>query len=171
MDKLVLTGFMATGKSAVGRALAARLGRKFFDTDHIIVRRAGLSIERIFALHGEAHFRALEHAVIRELALSPESAVIATGGGSLVDEVNYQTLAPVARIVCLVARPEVIASRLAGAATVRPKLVESGLPLEEAITRLMEQRAAAYARIGTVVDSSELSIEQTADRIIQVLEA
>ncbi|HLH76527.1 MAG TPA: shikimate kinase [Candidatus Binataceae bacterium] len=171
MNKLVLTGFMATGKSAVGRCLAARLGRKFFDTDHIIVRRAGCSIERIFAIHGEAHFRALERAVIKELALSPDTAVIATGGGSLVDEVNYWTLAPVARIVCLVARPEVIAARLAGAATVRPKLAESGLPLKEAIARLMEQRAGAYARIGTVVDSSELTIAQTADRVIQMLEA
>lgn len=169
-SKLVVTGFMGTGKSAVGRAVAARLGRRFIDSDHEIVARAGKSIGQLFIDEGEAAFRAMERAVIRNLAQSAEPAVIATGGGVMVDEENFKVLAPVAAIILLTARPEVIARRVSASAVVRPKLMEQGLPLAQAIARLMEQRAPAYARIKLVIDTSDLTIDEAADRVISLME-
>src|SRR5438445_7751638 len=81
-NKLVLTGFMATGKSVVGHALAHRLKWPMIDTDHEIVSRAGKTVEEIFSAHGEPHFRQLERDLIAELCAWPTSAIIATGGGA-----------------------------------------------------------------------------------------
>lgn len=170
-SKLVLTGFMGTGKSAVGRAVAARLGRKFVDSDHEIVASAGKPIGQIFIDEGEAPFRALEREVIKNLAQRDEPLVIATGGGAMVDDENFAALAPVATIILLVARPEVVARRVSASAVVRPKLMERGLPLTEAIAQLMEERAPAYARIGLVLDTSDLTIEEAASRVISLMEA
>ena len=68
MNNLVLCGFMGCGKTTVGRLLAARTGRRFVDTDALIVEREGRSISEIFATEGEAYFRDLESAVAEELA-------------------------------------------------------------------------------------------------------
>jgi shikimate kinase len=169
--KVILTGFMATGKSAVGRTLAARLGRRFIDSDHEIVARAGKPIALIFAEEGEAAFRRLEREVIADLAQTPEPAVIATGGGALVDDANYRALSQAGTIVALAARPEVIARRVSASNVARPKLAEGGLPLERKIIELMEARKSAYARAAIMVDTSDLTIEGAADRVLRALEA
>jgi shikimate kinase len=169
-SKLVLTGFMASGKSAVGRALAARLGRRFVDSDHEIVLRAGKPIAQIFAEDGEAAFRRLEREVIAALAAAPEPAVIATGGGALVDDANFTALSRVAIVVCLVARPEVIAKRVLASNVARPKLAEGNLPLEERIAQLMGERKAAYARAAIIIDTSDLSVGGSAERVLRALE-
>ena len=77
---IVLVGYRGSGKSAIGKLLAARLGLAFADTDEWVVQRAGKSIQDIFADVGEAGFRDLESAVVGELAV-PGDSVIATGGG------------------------------------------------------------------------------------------
>ncbi len=169
MKKVVLTGFMASGKSAVGRALAARLERRFIDSDHEIVARAGKPIARIFAEDGEAAFRALEREVIADLTAAPEPAVIATGGGALLDDANYTALSRVGTIVCLVARPEVIARRVSASNVARPKLAEGNLPLEQRIAQLMEERKAAYARAEIIVDTSDLPVSAVAERVLRAL--
>jgi len=142
--KLILTGFMATGKSAIGRAAAARLGWRLVDSDAELVARAGKPIPAIFAEHGEAQFRALEREVIAALADDPalcpqcgepRPAVISTGGGALVDERNYLALKRAGVIICLSARPEVIAARVRRSPHKRPKLTEGGRPLEADVLR------------------------------------
>jgi shikimate kinase len=168
--KVILTGFMATGKSAVGRALAARLGCRFVDSDHEIVVRAGKPIARIFAEDGEAAFRRLERDAIASLAQAPGAAVIATGGGALMDDANYAALSAAGTIVCLVARPEVIARRVSGSNVVRPKLAEGNLPLKHKIVELMEARKGAYARAAITVDTSDQTIEAVAERVLRALE-
>lgn len=168
--KVILTGFMATGKSAVGRAVAARLGRRFIDTDHEIVTRAGKPIARIFAEDGEPAFRRLEREVIAALAQAPQPAVIATGGGALVDDANFATLSRAGTIVCLVARPEVIARRVSLSNIARPKLAEGNLPLERKIVELMEARQSAYARAPIAIDTSDLTIDAAAERVLRALE-
>ncbi|HEY6394275.1 MAG TPA: shikimate kinase, partial [Candidatus Binataceae bacterium] len=113
--KLILTGFMASGKSAVGPLIARRLGWRFIDSDKEIAGRAGKSISEIFADEGEPKFRALEREEIAAFArdrrlcamckrLRP--AVISTGGGALVDEYNCEMLKSAGVIICLDARPE-----------------------------------------------------------------
>ena len=174
--KLILTGFMASGKSAVGRAVAARLGWRLRDSDAEIVARAGKPIPAIFAEDGEVRFRALEREVIAAMAADrarcpqcgqPRPAVISTGGGALADERNYLVLKRVGTIICLSARPEIIAARVRRAPHKRPKLLEGGKPLDERIAELMEQRRAAYARADVTVDTSDLSVAESAERVLE----
>jgi len=178
--KIILTGFMATGKSAVGHLVAKQLGWRFTDTDREIVARAGKPIATIFAEHGEPRFRALERETIAMLVndprLCPQSGnplpeVISTGGGALVDERNCAMLKRAGIVMCLTARPEVIAARVGRSATRRPKLLEGNLPLEERIRDLMAERAAAYARADITIDTSDLSPVQVAERIIDAFVA
>jgi shikimate kinase len=173
--KLILTGFMATGKSAVGRAAASRLGWRLVDSDTELVARAGKSIPAIFADHGEAHFRMLEREVIAALAEDaarcpqcgePRPAVISTGGGALMDERNYLVLKGAGVIICLSARPEVIAARVRRAPHKRPKLLEGGKPLEERIAELMEERRTAYARADFNIDTSDLTVAESAECVL-----
>ena len=102
---IILTGFMGTGKTAVGREVAARTGHPFVDLDDLIVRRAGKSIPEIFAQDGEPAFRALEAAVCGEMA-APAGLVIATGGGAVVDPANREALAAGGTVICLEADPK-----------------------------------------------------------------
>ncbi len=173
--KLILTGFMATGKSAVAPVVARRLGWRLIDSDQALAARAGKPIAAIFAEHGEAHFRRLEREVLAELARAvprcaqckgPRPAVIATGGGALADERNYRTLSAAGVIICLGARPEVIAERVRKSRAARPKLAEGGKPLGERIGELLSERAGAYARAEVTVDTSDLTIEEAAERVL-----
>jgi shikimate kinase len=173
--KMIITGFMATGKSSVGPLVARQLGWKFVDVDSMIVARAGKSIAQIFADHGEAHFRNLEREVVAHLASDqrrcpqchgPHPEVVSTGGGVLVDDANCAALRRVGVVVCLTAKPEVIASRVERSKTKRPKLAEGGKPTLERIKELMAERADAYARADFQIDTSNLTVNQLADRVI-----
>ena len=173
--KLILTGFMATGKTTVARALAERLGWRLIDSDERLVARMGKGVAAIFRDHGEAYFRALEREVVAAIAADRERcaqsgmlrpAVVATGGGTLIDPVNFAALARVGIIVCLVARPEVIARRVGRHAASRPMLTEGGKPLPVRIAELMEQRRAAYAKAPITIDTSEAGVGRVAEMVI-----
>ena len=178
--KLILTGFMATGKSSVGPLVARRLGWEFVDVDAVVAARAGKPIAQIFADHGEAHFRQLEREVVAHLTgdhrrcpqcHGPYPEVISTGGGVLVDESNCAALKRVGVIVCLTARPEVIAARVARSKAKRPKLTEGGKSTLARIKELMDERAGAYARADVQIDTSDLIVDQLADHVISAFAA
>ncbi len=99
---LILTGFMGTGKTTVGTAVARALGRPFVDMDARIAQEQHSTISELFARHGEPYFRDLEAQMCQSLA-SQEGLVIATGGGTLVVEENYRVLSRTGMIVCLTA--------------------------------------------------------------------
>src|ERR1043165_6880092 len=80
---LLLTGFMATGKSTIGRRIANTSGLPFIDLDERIEAAQGLSVRELFARHGEAHFRAIERQQLEDLLRRAEPAVVALGGGAL----------------------------------------------------------------------------------------
>lgn len=166
---------MATGKSTVGPLVASRLGWHFLDSDAEIIARTGKPIAQIFADDGEPKFRALERQVIAQLAdtrrrcphcrgIHPE--VLSTGGGALMDPANCDALRKAGVIICLTARPEVIAARVTRSRTVRPKLMAQGKSTLERVTELMEERRDAYARADLQIDSSELSVEHAADLVL-----
>src|SRR5439155_1592138 len=111
VPQVILTGFMATGKTEVGRRLARRLGRPFVDIDGLVEAASGKKVAELFASDGEARFRQLERAAVAEACLVPE-AVIATGGGTLLDPENRRRLAASGPIVCLAASPEEILRRV-----------------------------------------------------------
>jgi len=110
---IVITGFMGTGKTAVGRIVARRLGRRFVDMDEEIERRAGRSTAEIFATEGESAFRKMETALCQELS-EEKRFVIATGGGALVDPVNRKRMMDSGTVICLTATVDEILRRVSG---------------------------------------------------------
>ncbi|MFO7870709.1 MAG: shikimate kinase [Kiritimatiellia bacterium] len=160
---IILVGFMGTGKTAVGNLLASRLGMEFLDMDQVIVDRQGKPVSRIFSEDGEAYFRALERDLVRELSRS-SGLVIGAGGGIVLDPDNIEDFSREGLVVCLRARPEAILKRLDGDTT-RPLLAD-GDKLGK-IRSIINTRSALYDEIPLQIDTTELSIDQVADRILE----
>jgi shikimate kinase len=139
---IVLTGFMGTGKSTVGRLLAELLGYAFVDTDDLIERRHG-PIARIFEISGEEAFRRMERELAAELA-DGARRVIATGGRMMLDPASAEALGATSRVFCLVASPETIAERVLSSGVVRPLL--AGPDPRARIAELLAERVDGYAR-------------------------
>lgn len=158
---IVLTGFMGTGKSTVGRLVAERLGRRFVDTDALIEARHG-PIPELFAEHGEAHFRQLERDVASELA-EVSGLVVSTGGRTMLDPANQATLGSTGVVVCLAASVEALVDRLRHEAEHRP-LLRAGDPTER-IAALLADRAADYERFPQVPTDGRTP-DEVADAVI-----
>ena len=164
---IILTGFMGTGKSAVGQAVAERLGRWFIDTDGILVQRAGKSIAALFAEDGEDVFRRMEAELCQELARE-QALVIATGGGTLLDPASRAALAASGVVICLDASLDALLDRL-GSADDRPLLAgAAGEDRRARMEALLAARAAAYAAIPDHIDTTGLSVEEVAARVIRL---
>jgi shikimate kinase len=161
---IILTGFMGTGKTAVGREVAVRTGRPFVDLDDLIEQRAGKSIPEIFAQDGEPAFRALEAAVCGEMA-APTGLVIATGGGAVVNPANREALAAGGTVICLEADLETILQRV-GRGDDRPML--AGPDRVARIRELLAARAEAYAALPHHLDRAHLTIPATAERVMGI---
>jgi shikimate kinase / 3-dehydroquinate synthase len=167
VKRVVLTGFMGTGKSSAGRLLAEQTGRRFVDTDEWIEERTGLTIAEIFEQHGESHFRRLEALATVELA-AEEDLVVATGGRLMLDPANALDLSRDALVVCLTAEPEEILARLAHDLARRPLL---DVPRPEArIRQLLEERAERYGRFHQI-STSRKEPAGVAAEILALLEA
>ena len=160
---LVLTGFMGTGKTTVGRILADRLRYAFVDTDEIIESRAG-PIPEIFQRDGEEGFREMERSVARELA-GRSGLVIATGGRMMLDSECAACLEPVSDIVCLTASADTIIERV-GDTTRRPLLDVPDAPRR--VRELLAKRAEKYGRF-IAVDTEDRSPDEVADAVMSRL--
>ena len=167
MKNIILIGFMGTGKTAVGRRLAARLGYRYLDTDMIIEGQAGCTIAGIFEKHGEAYFRELERSVIQEVVRS-EGCVISTGGGAVVDPENLALLKKNGLVVCLTSSPEKIMERTGRKRGERP-LLSGKEPIEE-IKRLLELRAPYYENADWTVDTSKKTVAQVVEIVVAIIE-
>lgn len=165
--RILLVGFMGSGKSTVGSLLAARLGWAFFDFDAEIERHAGLSVEEIFRTLGEAHFRDLEARVGRTL-LETDRAVLASGGGwpapGRMATLDRDTLS-----VWLGVSPETALARTRLDGRARP-LLQGADGLAKA-RRLLSARASSYGRAHLHLDTEATSPEELAERIHEHLEA
>ena len=159
---LIITGFMGTGKTVVGREVARRLGRQFVDMDEVIAQQAGKPIAAIFAEDGEAAFRRLEARLCQKLS-QRRGLVIATGGGMLVSEANRRRMAGSGWIICLSCRVEEMLRRLARADD-RPLLQVADRQVE--MERLLESRREAYAAMPAQLDTTDLSTEEVVERVI-----
>lgn len=118
---IVLTGFMASGKTEISKSIASVSKYKCVDTDDMIEKAAEMTINDIFAKYGEERFREMEHEAVKEAA-SMENMVIATGGGAALDASNIEELRKTGVIFNLAPDFEVIADRIAAAAATRPLL-------------------------------------------------
>lgn len=118
---IVLTGFMASGKTEISKAVAAISKYEYVDTDDMIAEKAGMSINEIFQKRGEEYFRELEQEIIKK-ATAMDNAVISTGGGVVLNEDNMAALRKTGVIFNLAPDFSVIADRLGSAAATRPLL-------------------------------------------------
>lgn len=158
---IVITGFMGTGKTTVGRQVAEKLARPFVDTDDAIVQQAGKPIPQIFAEDGEAVFRHYEKRVCRYYA-GQSGYVIATGGGMLVDPENLAVMMASGFVICLTATKAAIRERLQH---------ETGRPLfNNNWESLYDQRLKAYAAIPHHVDTTNRTPEAVTKEVMALWE-
>ena len=162
---IILGGFMATGKSSVGRRLAIVLGYDFLDLDTLIAAEEGMPISEVFTTRGEGTFRALETRMVERVA-GRTGCVVATGGGTIVNPRNLETLKRSGVVVALTADPDTILARI-GPTEDRPMLW--GGDKRERVRLLMEQRAEAYAKADLIVDASARTIDHVVNHILDFL--
>jgi shikimate kinase len=158
---VALVGFMGTGKSTVGNALAAMLHLRLIDTDALIEQRAGKRIADIFATDGEARFREYEGQVVRELE-EARGCVISTGGGLVVNPAHMESLKKHSLVVCLWASPESIFARV-GHQTHRP-LLRGPEPLAR-IKELLAQREPFYRQADVLLNCEQRSPREVAQHV------
>ena len=166
-DNVILTGFMGTGKTSLGKLLATKLGRPFVDIDKKIEAEQKLSIPKIFERFGEEHFRALEKVAVKELS-ERRGLVIATGGGTIKDEENLRLLKNSGVLICLTTEPEEIFNRTARRGE-RPVLDGGGNERLETIKKLLAERKKFYDCADYQVDTTEWSPIQIIDDICKHL--
>ena len=167
---IYLTGFSGSGKTTVGKQVAAMTGWTYRDTDDEIVAATGRAIEDIFREDGEAAFRKLERSVLESVSQG-ERQVVSTGGGIVLDEGTRRTMDATGIIVCLEARADTIYRRLSGPdethdeQVVRPLLQDSD-PLRRIIS-LKAERQPLYALAHWTVHTDELSVTEVASEVVR----
>ncbi|HEX8598820.1 MAG TPA: shikimate kinase [Chloroflexia bacterium] len=161
---LVLAGFMGTGKSTVGNLLAARLQRPLVDTDALIIQRAGMPISEIFAQYGEPYFRDIERQVCVEVATTRD-AVVATGGGALLDHTTRAAFQAEGIVVLLTCERKALVDRLEESARrgTRPLL---GDDFATQIDRLIAARGPVYGSLPRQVDTTNLDPAEVAEQVL-----
>ena len=164
-QNIALVGFMAVGKSAVGRNLARKLGLRFVDLDRLIEKKEGQKVREIFEKKGEPYFRQLEKQALADI-LQRNGQVIATGGGVMMDEENLALLRERALMIRLSAPVDVLLSRVGGG-TKRPLL--SGADRRAKIEELLEKRENRYAQAHLTIDTSDLTINEVVKKIVQLV--
>ncbi len=162
---IALVGLMGAGKSTVGRRLAQKLGRTFYDSDSEIEKAAGLSVSDIFSLHGEAEFRRGEHRVLKRLLQLPPH-VLATGGGAYLNADTRDILREKAVTVWLNADLETLWKRVQKRDT-RPLLQRPDA--KQALGDLLIAREPIYALADLVVVSRDGPHANTANAILKAL--
>jgi shikimate kinase len=164
---IALIGFMGTGKTAVGRLLAEKIGKRFIEMDAEIEKKAGKSVAAIFREDGEARFRKME-AEITVAVSAQKNAVIACGGGIILDKPSIFRLKQEYVIVCLSAAPGDILERISREAGKRPLLdvTDKGKKIRE----LLAARRPLYEQAADItVETSGIDPPGVVQRIIDML--
>lgn len=165
---LFLIGLMGSGKSAVGRLLAEKLGRPFVDTDAQVEECAGLTIPEIFAREGESSFREREAAAIAQVAQG-DHQVVATGGGAVLRPENRERLRSAGLVIWLTASPEALLERARGQGIATRPLLAGDDPLGR-LRSLAASREVAYAETAHLrIDTEAGSVESVTDAVINRL--
>jgi len=153
------------GKSAVGKELAKRQKWQFVDLDGLIESEEKRSIPEIFAKDGEPYFRKLEKKSLQDISRESNS-VVACGGGIVLDPENIKLMKETGRMVCLTASPEAVFERTSKF-THRPLL--RGDNPKKKIAELLKARAPFYAQADKTIDTSKLSVEEVADKVLKLI--
>ena len=159
--RIVLTGFMGSGKSTVGPLLAGKLAWQFVDADDVIEAEAGMPIAEFFARHGEAAFRAREHATIARLA-APDDLVLALGGGAIETAATRELLlnSPGTLLVHLEVKLETTLARCKGTEHTRPVLAD-----QVNLAARYERRLPLYRTAHLSIAADSLTPRELAEKI------
>ena len=163
--RIVLTGFMGSGKSTVGPLVAARLGWRFMDADDVIEAEAGIRIAEIFEQHGEPYFRELERATIARLAAT-DALVLALGGGAIETEAT-RTLLTSSEGTLLVHLEVQLATTLArcgGTEGTRPVLAD-----QANLAKRYQRRLPLYRTAHISIPVDNLTPDEVADAIVRAI--
>jgi shikimate kinase len=165
-DQIWLTGFMATGKTRTARPLAAALDWEAVDMDKLIEEEAHDGIPAIFRRGGEAAFRVIESQVVERVA-QMHNVVVATGGGTVLSETNRAAMKARGFIVCLDARPETIASRIAdSSAHISERPLLEGDSSAYKIAEMKAQRDPAYALADFIIQTDDMTPDQVTHQVL-----
>lgn len=163
---IVLIGMRGSGKTSVGRLLAARLGRRFIEMDEMITQKTGMSVSEIVTRHGWPGFRKIESEVTRKVARL-DNTVNATGGGVVTSGTNVRALKKNGKLVWLRASPETLLARTRNDPS-RPSL--TGRPPEEDMAATLKERLPVYQSVADfIVDTDGVTPEAVAGNIIRLL--
>ena len=162
-NHVALTGFMAAGKSTIGKKLARKLGVGFYDIDELVVAEHG-PISDIFYAQGEKQFRIYEHDAIARILEEGEPGVIALGGGAVTYDDTLKLLKKRTYRVFVKVPPEQILGRLRKSPRIRPLIGPK--PSLSKIRELYEQRMPRYSHADHVVEAADMSTSQIVDDIV-----
>lgn len=164
MKNIVLTGFMGSGKTTIGKLIAEKLDIELIDTDSEVIKEFSMTIDKIFEVHGEKKFREVETRVIERVS-KLENVVISTGGGVVLNPENVKLLRENGVIYFLYASAESILKRLKDDDT-RP-LLKSGDKLSN-IIKLLNMRMPFYKNCDFEINTDILTPELAAEKIISI---
>lgn len=168
MSSIALVGLPGSGKTSIGKLLARRLGLEFADSDQVIEERLGCQIRAFWEQQGEAAFRDVEEATLRDLTAQARGLVLATGGGSILRAANRERLRAACHVVYLRSTPEQVLQRVRHNRT-RP-LLQVDDPLER-LRALHAQRDPLYRETAhLIVDCERPSLQALVNVIVLQLE-
>jgi len=163
LENIVLVGPMGSGKTTVGRRLAVELNLSFFDSDHEIIDKTGVSIEHIFDIEGEEGFRNRESQMLSEL-YQKSGAIIATGGGIVLRPENRAIMQQSGVVVYLTSSIEQLLSRTSKSKN-RP-ILEKSLDREKTFRDILSEREVFYQQVATFeVDTTGKQLHEVIDEI------
>lgn len=157
-----LVGMMGAGKSAVSRMLASRLEVACIDLDQMIVKRAGMSINDIFAQQGEAHFRKIEKEVLHDVSVG-DVGIVATGGGVVLDDDNIAIMKHAGVMIYLKAAVDTLFDRVKDDGT-RP-LLKVAYP-QRRLQEILDTRARQYEKADYVLETDDRTLQNVVDTIV-----
>ncbi len=161
---LILCGMMGAGKTTIGIKIAEITGRRWYDTDGLIVDKYG-KISDIFEYYGEAHFRKLETEIVKDL-VKKDRLIISTGGGLVLKKENNELLQENGKIVFLRASFDTLSKRLKVDGT-RPLLQTSTESIRDRLSRLLFERTPVYEHVSDyIVDVDGKTPQQIAEEIV-----
>lgn len=166
-DRLILVGFMGSGKTAVGKNLSRRLGWDFFDADPLVEEHMGMPIHEIFEIHGEPGFRKAEEAVVAglldEARRSDTGTVVSLGGGAVTIPGLYERLMKEPLVVLLDEDVNIAFRRAAGGKRPLARDIEH-------FKALYSERESIYRSVAKyIVDTRGMDVDQVAGRIVELI--